>query len=92
MNSLAGVQLRYEPVKKHKYKISKENKMGNKTEVPTAETRKVYEKTRGEHFKDIIIAVLLTSIVAFIVGAQYQSRHTADITRAVAAVEQPAKK
>ena len=61
-------------------KMPKTNKQ---TEAPSA---KVYNKTRGEHFKDIVIAVLITGIVAFIGGAVFQSKQQNAINTAVKAV------
>lgn len=55
-------------------------------ETPVAKTRKVYNKTRGEHFKDIVIAVLITGIVAFIGGAVFQSKQHNAINTAIKAV------
>lgn len=55
-------------------------------EVKTAKTRKVYSKTRGEHYKDIVIAVLITAIIAFIGGAVFQSKQQNAINTAVKAV------
>lgn len=63
--------LRYEDMTK-KYNVSKGvGNMSNKQEVPMAKTRKVYEKSRTEHIKDIVIAVLITAVIAFVCGVHY---------------------
>lgn len=67
------------------------------TETPKAPKAK-YTKTRGEHIKDVIIAVLVASIVAFIGGMTFQSKQQHAIEAAVQAVtptaqaQAPAKK
>ena len=46
-------------------------------------TKSKYSKTRGEHFKDIVIVVLVTGIVAFIGGVQFQASQQRAIETAV---------
>lgn len=90
--SLDTFNLSYEelPTKK---RILKMDKLTNNSEVKQAKTRRVYEKTRGEHTKDIIIAVLITAVIAFCVGVKYQNNIQADMQKAVAAATvQPTKK
>jgi len=38
--------------------------MPKTTNTPEAKPAKKYAKTRGEHYKDIVIAILVTSIIA----------------------------
>ena len=52
-----------------------------------AKTSKKYAKTRGEHYKDIVIAILITSIIAFIGGMQVAKANQEAIDRAVSAVQ-----
>ncbi len=64
-----------------------------KMEVPA----KSYSKTRGEHFKDIIIAILVVGVIAFIAGVHYSDNKNAQMTGAIksaqaTAVATPAKK
>jgi cell division protein FtsN len=54
----------------------------NQTEAPA----KVYNKTRGEHVKDVMIAVLVASIIAFIGGMQFANKQNATVSEAVKAV------
>ena len=56
-----------------------------------------YSKTRGEHFKDIVIAVLITGIIAFVGGMVFQGKQQQAIETAVKGastqtVEAPVKK
>lgn len=74
------------------YSKIKTPKGRKETEMPesnVAPKSKKYSKTRGEHFKDIVIAVLITAIVAFIAGANYASKQQAAIDKAVAEVSKP---
>lgn len=59
----------------------------NKTEAPKAS--KIYRKSRGEHYKDIAIAILVTSIIAFIGGMQFSNNQNTAIKEAVSAVASP---
>lgn len=45
-----------------------------------------YAKTRGEHFKDIVIAVLVAGIIAFIGGVVFQAKQQSAIDTAVKAM------
>ncbi|HYG84617.1 MAG TPA: hypothetical protein VD907_07125 [Verrucomicrobiae bacterium] len=59
----------------------------NKTnQAEPSKPAKKYAKTKGEHFKDIVIAVLVASIVAFVAGMYFANQHQADIDKAVSAV------
>lgn len=87
--------MQYEDMAPHKLKIRKGPKM-SKEQTPAIEapTVKSYTKTRGEHFKDIIIAILVVGVIAFVGGMQFQSNHQAEIKAAVlsAQAETPVKK
>lgn len=65
-------------------KDSKMSKNSTQTEQPKAV--KKYAKTRGEHYKDIVITILVTAIIAFICGAVFQSKQQNAINTAVKAV------
>jgi hypothetical protein len=64
----------------------KVNKMTKTTQTEAVKASKKYAKTRGEHYKDIVITILVTAIVAFICGAVFQSKQHNAITTAVKAV------
>lgn len=67
--------------------VGKGQKMSNKSTV-TAEPKaaKKYAKTRGEHYKDIVIAVLVAGIIAFVGGMHFSNQQNSRITSAVKAV------
>lgn len=48
---------------------------------------KTYRKSRGEHFKDILIAVLVTSVIAFVGGMHFANKHNAEVQSAVKAAQ-----
>lgn len=85
---LEGYQVGY--IDPHTTTISKSaieryrrKKMGKEKEVPVAKTRKVYAKTRGEHFKDMVIVALVVGILAFVAGVRYQSNQQTAVNNAV---------
>lgn len=51
------------------------------TEAPKAS--KKYSKSRGEHAKDIMIAVLVTAVIAFIGGLVFANKQNARVEQAV---------
>jgi hypothetical protein len=67
-------------------KGGKDSKMSKTTQTEVAKTSKKYAKTRGEHYKDIVITILVTAIIAFICGAVFQSKQQNAINTAVKAV------
>ena len=73
-------------------------KMSQKQPTPEVKAPKAkYSKTRGEHFKDIVIAVLITGIIAFVGGMVFQGKQQQAIETAVKGastqtVEAPVKK
>ena len=85
---LDGYTLKYEDMPKKKYNLIKKEtrKMSKKQEVPTAKVKKSYSKTRAEHYKDIVIAVLVTGIIAFMLGANMQSKQQTALIDAVQAL------
>jgi len=58
-------------------------KMTKTTNAPEAKPVKKYQKSRGEHAKDILIAVLITSVIAFIGGMHFANKHNAEVQNAV---------
>lgn len=63
-------------------KDSKMSKNSTTPEAPKAPKAK-YSKTRGEHIKDVVIAMLVTGIIAFIGGVSHQSNQQQAIETAV---------
>lgn len=84
-------KMQYEDMAPRKLKTRKGGKgskmsKNNKTEVASkAAPVKKNQKSRAEHAKDILIAVLITSAVAFISGMHFANQHQADINKAVSA-------
>jgi ABC-type proline/glycine betaine transport system permease subunit len=97
-----GISYELTPLKKYNItrkggKGSKMSKSNQTTEAP--KTSKKYAKTRGEHYKDIVIAILVTAIIAFGLGIKVQADRNAEIAQAVqgaiaptaSAAEEPSK-
>lgn len=70
-------------------KGGKDSKMSNKTNTLEVKPVKKYAKTRGEHYKDIVIAILVTAIVAFCLGVKVQSDRNAEVAKAVSQAVAP---
>lgn len=100
-STLADHELKFEdlPQKTYNKKTAKavgRTEMSKVTSEPKAV--KSYKKTRGEHFKDIVITVLVTAIIAFVAGTMFANNQQARIDQAVQSVtttanaEAPVKK
>lgn len=64
------------------------SKTNNNTTAPeVVKASKKYAKTRGEHFKDIVIAVLITSIIAFVGGMVFANKQNTEVKNAVNAAQ-----
>lgn len=48
-----------------------------------SQPKKEYAKSRSEHIKDIVIAVFISGVIAFIGGINYQRDQQATVDRAV---------
>ena len=60
------------------------HQMSNNQPTPEVKAPKAkYSKTRGEHIKDIVIAMLITGIITFIGGVQFQANQQRTIETAV---------
>mgnify|MGYP006148911633 CR=1 FL=1 len=84
--ALADYKLHYEDINPKKTRtggkdIIKMSKAKQQVDAPA----KTYNKTRGEHFKDIVIVALVVSIIAFIGGMQFAKSNQAEVDRAVQA-------
>ena len=62
-------------------KMSKQNQP--KVEVPA----KVYSKTRGEHFKDMVIVALVVGIIAFGLGFKFNADRNTEMQSAIKAAQ-----
>lgn len=88
MSSLDSFALQYEDLNPKTRKGGKDSKMSKSTNQAEPKTAKKYAKTRGEHAKDIIIAILVTSIVAFVGGMYFQGKQNSEVKNAVSAAQQ----
>lgn len=61
-------------------------KSQNNAEVSKAPAKK-YQKSRGEHAKDILIAILITGVVAFVGGIVFANKQNARVEQAVKAAQ-----
>lgn len=66
--------------------FTKMSNSNNKAAEPKAPKAK-YAKTRGEHYKDIVIAILIAGIIAFIGGMHFANTQHDAIDTAVKAVQ-----
>lgn len=58
-----------------------------KSKTTTEALAKVYNKTRGEHLKDMVIVALVVGIVAFGLGFKFNSDRNAEMQSAVKAAQ-----
>ncbi len=74
-------------------KTRKSGKVKTMTKQNNTEPKssKKYAKTRGEHYKDIVIAVLVASVVSFAVGMHFCSNQQKQVNQAVKAAQTPAE-
>lgn len=87
MSSLADYPLEFEDVpfiKSPKIRVGKDMKM-SKQKSTEAAPAKVYNKTKGEHFKDMVIVALVVGIVAFGLGFKFNADRNAEMQNAVKA-------
>lgn len=88
-NTLADHELKFEDLPQKQYNKKTVKAVGRTEMSKTVSEPKVaksYKKTRGEHFKDIVITILVTAIVAFVAGAMFANKQQAQIDKAVQAV------
>ncbi len=63
--------------------------MPKTTSTEAVKLPKKYAKTRGEHYKDIVIAVLVAGIIAFIGGMHFSNQQHNAVTSAVKSAVAP---
>lgn len=64
-------------------KGGKDSKMSKNNNTSESKAPKKYNKTRGEHIKDVIIAMLITGILAFAGGMQFANTQNEEVQSAV---------
>lgn len=89
MSTLDSFTLQYEDLTHKTRKGGKDSKMSKSTVTEAPKTSKKYAKTRGEHYKDIVIAILVTAIVAFGLGVKVQADRNAEVASAVKSAVTP---
>jgi hypothetical protein len=77
-----------EPKLYRKKAVGRVKKMTDKktNQAEPSKPAKKYAKTRGEHYKDIVIAVLVAGIIAFIGGMHFSNEQHATVANAVKSV------
>lgn len=69
-------------------RVGRAIKMPNNTKTEAVKASpKRYAKTRGEHYKDMVIVALIVGIVAFGLGVRFQANRNAELQSAVKAAQ-----
>lgn len=89
MNSLADYPLEFEdyPPSPRMFRVGKGSKMSKSNKSVEATPAKTYNKTKGEHFKDMVIVALVVGIVAFGLGFKFNADRNAEMQSAVKAAQ-----
>jgi flagellar basal body-associated protein FliL len=61
--------------------------MPNKSTTTEPKSKSKYAKTRGEHFKDLIIVALVVAIAAFVGGMVFANSQQTEVKNAVSAAQ-----
>lgn len=86
MSSLDSYQLHYEDINPTTRKGGKDIIKMSKAKQTVEAPAKTYNKTRGEHLKDMLIVALVIGIIAFVGGMQFAEKQNAKVSDAVKAV------
>lgn len=90
MSALEDYPLAYEDmpfIKPLKFRVGKDSKMSNKSKSVESAPAKTYNKTRGEHIKDMVIVALVVGIVAFGLGFKFNADRNSEMQNAVKAAQ-----
>lgn len=84
-NTLDSYPLHYEdiPPSPRLLRVGKGSKMSKSNQSKVEAPAKSYNKTRGEHFKDMVIVALVVGIIAFGLGVKFQADRNAEMQSAV---------
>ena len=87
MSALDDYQLEFEqmPFRLTRYSGGKDSKMSKPKTTEAAP--KVYNKTRGEHFKDMVIVSLVVGIIAFGLGFKFNADRNTEMQSAIKAAQ-----
>lgn len=61
--------------------------MSNKSKAVESSPAKTYNKTRGEHIKDMVIVALVVGIIAFGLGFKFNADRNSEMQNAVKAAQ-----
>jgi len=89
-STLADYKLEFEDVpfiKTPKIRVGKDSKMSKQAKTVEATEAKSYNKTRGEHIKDMVIVALVVGIVAFGLGFKFNADRNSEMQNAVKAAQ-----
>lgn len=81
--TLSDYPLHYEDINPITRKGGKDSLKMSKSNKSAEAPAKAYSKTRGEHFKDMLITALIVGIIAFVGGMQFAKGNQAQIDKAV---------
>lgn len=88
MSALDSVKLYYEDLPNNTRKGGKDIIKMSKSSTPKVEApAKSYNKTRGEHFKDMVIVALVVGIIAFGLGFKFNADRNTEMQSAVKAAQ-----
>ena len=88
LSALEAYTLEFEDVPFHKpYRVGRTfKKMSNKSNAVEAPA-KTYNKTKREHFKDMVIVALVVGIIAFGLGFKFNADRNSEMQSAVKAAQ-----
>ena len=88
MSALEDYPLEYEhmPFRLTRLSGGKDSKM-SKAKTTNEAPAKVYAKTRGEHFKDMVIVALVVGIIAFGLGFKFNADRNTEMQSAIKAAQ-----
>lgn len=88
--TLEAYPLEFEDIPQKRYnktvktrKGGKDSKMSAKENKQEVKQAKKYMKTRGEHFKDMVIVALVVGVIAFGLGMKFQADRNTEVQNAV---------
>lgn len=87
MSSLADYPLEYEDMPFIKPLINRVGKGSKMSKSNQTSEPKAYNKTKGEHFKDMVIVALVVGIIAFGLGFKFNADRNSEMQSAVKAAQ-----
>lgn len=86
-SALDAYKLEFEDINPITRKGGKDSKMSKAKQTVEAPVAKNYNKTRGEHFKDLVIVALVVGIIAFGLGFKFNADRNTEMQSAVKAAQ-----